>query len=106
VAYRRPHCCDWAGCSQDSDGEADNWTLFSWEAFKLFRANTSGFRDLAALQVGNIPLAVRPPGASGPADGANGQFVSGNFFQTFRPWAFPLGTSRSFVRDANDFADS
>ena len=78
----QPHCCDWAGYSQDSDDEAGNWSLFSWEAYKLFRANTQGFQDLAALQAGSIPLAVRRSGASGPLDTANGQYVSGNFFQT------------------------
>jgi predicted permease len=78
----QPHCCDWVGYSQDSDGEAGNWSLFSWEAYKLFRANTPGFQDLAALQAGNMPLGVGRAGASGPPDTANGQYVSGNFFQT------------------------
>ena len=78
----QPHCCDWAGYSQDSDDEAGNWSLFSWEAYKLFRANTPGFQDLAALQAGSIPMAVRRSGASEPLDSANGQYVSGNFFRT------------------------
>jgi macrolide transport system ATP-binding/permease protein len=54
----QPHCCNWAGYSQDSDGEPGNWNLFPWEAYKLFRVNTTGFQDLAALQAGNMPLAV------------------------------------------------
>jgi len=54
-----PHCCDWTGYSQDSDDEPGNWTLFSWEAYRQFRANTPGFQDLAALQAGNMPLGVR-----------------------------------------------
>ena len=78
----QPHCCNWAGYSQDSDGEPSDWNLFPWEAYKLFRANTPGFQDLAALQAGNMPLAVRHAGSSGPPDTANGQYVSGNFFQT------------------------
>jgi putative ABC transport system permease protein len=77
-----PHCCDWNGYSQDSNGEAGNWSLFSWEAYKLFRANTPGFQDLAALQAGSMPLRVQRSGSSGPPDTANGQYVSGNFFQT------------------------
>ncbi len=93
-----PHCCDWAGYSQDSDGEAGNWSLFSWEAYKLFRANTPGFQDLAALQAGSMPLAVRRSGASGPLDTANGQYVSGNFFQTLGVSAW---RGRLFV-DADD----
>jgi putative ABC transport system permease protein len=78
----QPHCCDWGGYSQDSDGEAGNWSLFSWEAYKRFRANTPGFQDLAALQAGNMPLGVQRSSSSGPPDTANGQYVSGNFFQT------------------------
>jgi predicted permease len=94
----QPHCCDWGGYSQDSDGEAGNWSLFSWEAYKLFRANTLGFQDLAALQAGSMPLAVRRSGASGPLDTANGQYVSGNFFQTLGVSAW---RGRLFV-DADD----
>ncbi|WP_254062515.1 ABC transporter permease [Acidobacterium sp. S8] len=94
----QPHCCDWAGYSQDSDGEAGNWSLFSWEAYKLFRANTPGLQALAALQAGNMPLGVRPSGSSGPPDKANGQYVSGNFFQTLGVSAW---RGRLFV-DADD----
>ncbi len=78
----QPHCCDWVGYSQDSDGEAGNWSLFSWEAYRLFRENTPGFQDLAALQAGHMPLVVQRSSSSGLPDTANGQYVSGNFFQT------------------------
>ena len=94
----QPHCCDWGGYSQDSDGEAGNWSLFSWEAYKLFSANTLGFQDLAALQAGNMPLGVQRSGSSGPPDTANGQYVSGNFFQTLGVSAW---RGRLFV-DADD----
>ncbi len=94
----QPHCCDWGGYSQDSDGEAGNWSLFSWEAYKLFRANTPGFQDLAALQAGNMPLGVQRSGSSEPPDTANGQYVSGNFFQTLGVSAW---RGRLFV-DADD----
>ena len=76
----QPHCCNWAGYSQDGDGEPNDWNLFPCEAYKLFRANTPGFQDLAAVQMGHMPLAVRRAGSSGPPDTANGQYVSGNFF--------------------------
>src|SRR6202008_68023 len=66
----QPHCCDWAGYSQDSDGEAGSWSLFSWEAYRQFRANTPGFQDLAALQAGNMPLVVQRSSPSGPPDTA------------------------------------
>ena len=78
----QPHCCNWSGYSQDPNGEPGHWTLFPWEAYKLFRANTGGFQGLAALEAGNEVLAVRRAGSSGAPDTVNGQYVSGNFFQT------------------------
>jgi putative ABC transport system permease protein len=78
----QPRCCNWGGYSQEGDGEPSDWSLFPWEAYKLFRANTAGFQDLAALGAGSESLAVRRAGSSGPPDTANGQYVSGNFFRT------------------------
>jgi putative ABC transport system permease protein len=78
----QPRCCNWGGYSQDGDGEPGDWSLFPWEAYKLFRANTPGFQDLAALQAGNAALGVRRAGSTAPPETANGQYVSGNFFQT------------------------
>ena len=76
------HCCNWGGYSQGTDDEPNDWVLFPWEAYKLFRANTPGFADLAALQAGNANLGMRRAGTSAPPDMRNGQYVSGNFFQT------------------------
>ncbi len=78
-------CCNWGGYTQGDDG---NFALFSWEAYKNFRARTPEFTDLAALQAGNAPLGVRRVGSQAPVDTRNGQYVSGNFFKTFgvQPW--------------------
>src|SRR5581483_7301772 len=57
------HCCNWGGYTQDGE-----FSLFSWELYKQFRANTPGFVDLAALQAGNAPLGVRRAGTSQPAE--------------------------------------
>ena len=46
-------CCNWGGYLQGDDG---NFSLFSWEAYRNFRAQTPEFVDLAALQAGNAPL--------------------------------------------------
>ena len=40
-------CCYSTGYAQN------NWSFFSWEAYKNFRANTPAFEDLAAFQAGN-----------------------------------------------------
>ncbi|MFL6442615.1 MAG: ABC transporter permease [Candidatus Sulfotelmatobacter sp.] len=78
-------CCNWGGYTQGDDGD---FALFSWEAYKNFRAQTPEFADLAALQAGNAPLGVRRVGSQAPVDTRNGQYVSGNFFRTFgvQPW--------------------
>src|SRR5579864_7562376 len=81
----KDRCCNWGGYTQ---GDAGDFALFSWEAYKNFRAQTPEFVDLAALQAGNAPLGVRRAGSQAPVDTRNGQYVSGNFFRTFgvQPW--------------------
>jgi putative ABC transport system permease protein len=81
----KDRCCNWGGYTQDKDGD---FALFSWEAYQNFRANTPEFIDLAALQAGNAPLAVRRVGSRAPVDTRNGEYVSGNFFRTLgvQPW--------------------
>jgi putative ABC transport system permease protein len=78
-------CCNWGGYTQGNDG---NFSLFSWEAYKVLREHTPEFTDLAALQAGNAPLGVRRVGSQAQADTRNGEYVSGNFFRTFgvQPW--------------------
>jgi putative ABC transport system permease protein len=78
-------CCNWGGFTQGEDGD---FSLFSWEMYKNFRAHTPEFVDLAALQAGNAPLGVRREGSQSPADTRNGEYVSGNFFRTLgvQPW--------------------
>jgi putative ABC transport system permease protein len=60
----QPRCCNWDGYSQDGDAkdEPNDWSLFPWQAYKLFRANTPGFQELAALQAGNAALGLQRAG--------------------------------------------
>jgi len=62
----------------------NDWNLFSWEAYRLLRAGTPGFENLAAFQigVGNAELAVRRAGSPASAETGIGEYVSGNFFAT------------------------
>src|SRR5215831_4409703 len=89
----KDRCCNWGGYTQGDDGD---FALFSWEAYKQFRANTPEFTDLAALQAGNAPLGVRREGSQAPADTRNGEYVSGNFFRTLgvQPWIGRLMTDQ------------
>ena len=84
-------CCNWGGYTQGDDGD---FSLFSWEAYKYFRAHTPEFTDLAALQAGNAPLGARRLGSLAQADMRNGEYVSGNFFRTLgvQPWIGRLMT--------------
>jgi predicted permease len=77
-------CCYADGYSQSSAGVQNDWSLFSWETYTDFRANTPAFEELAAFQIGegNAELAMRRAGAAGPLEPRNGEYVSGNFFQT------------------------
>jgi putative ABC transport system permease protein len=80
-------CCYWDGYSQGGgDGLPQNdWSLFSWQAYKVFRASSAAFEQLAAFQIGagNAHLSVRRAGSPVPVAMANGEYVSGNFFETF-----------------------
>ena len=84
-------CCNWGGYNQGNDA---NFSLFSWEAYKMFRDHTPEFTDLAALQAGNAPLGVRREGSRAQVDTRNGEYVSGNFFKTMGvgPWIGRLMT--------------
>jgi predicted permease len=91
-------CCYSNGYTQGDDDRSspNDWNLFSWEAYKHFRANTLAFEDLAAFQIGeaNAHLGMRRAGSPAPVETANGEYVSGNFFQTFgiSPWRGRLFT--------------
>src|SRR5580698_467528 len=80
-------CCYADGYSQaGANGTPQNdWTLFSWEAYQLFRSSTPAFQQLAAFQIGeaNAHLSVRRANSLAPVATANGEYVSGNFFDTF-----------------------
>ena len=43
----KDRCCNWGGYTQGDDGD---FALFSWEAYRNFRANTPEFVDLAACR--------------------------------------------------------
>jgi putative ABC transport system permease protein len=81
------HCCYSDGYSQGGDRglPQNDWSFFSWQAYKLFRASTPAFQQLAAFQIGeaNAHLRVRRADSLVPAATANGEYVSGNFFETF-----------------------
>jgi putative ABC transport system permease protein len=64
-------------------GMQDNWSLFSYEQYKQFRAQATGFEDLAAFQAGGTMIGVRREGSNKPSEPYKSEYISGNYFSTF-----------------------
>src|ERR1700678_4399719 len=64
-------------------GMQDNWTLFSYEQYKQFRNQATGFAELAAFQAGQDMIGVRRNGSNKPSEPFQSEYVSGNYFSTF-----------------------
>ncbi|MFY9745801.1 MAG: ABC transporter permease [Acidobacteriaceae bacterium] len=64
-------------------GMPDDWSLFSTEQYREFRDHTPGFASLAAFQAGRYEIGVRRQGSDHPSEPFEGEFVSGNAFDTF-----------------------
>jgi predicted permease len=75
-------CCFTNGLD-NANGEFD---IFSWEGYRHLRASTAEFVSLAAVQSGSGLMSVRR--GPDPAQSKSGEFVSGNYFDTFGITAF------------------
>jgi putative ABC transport system permease protein len=64
-------------------GLQDNWSLFSYDKYKMFRDGTPGFVELAGFQAGRDLLGVRRVGSNHPAESQRTEYVSGNYFAMF-----------------------
>ena len=97
-------CCYSTGYTQRNRVAQDDWTMFSWEAFQRFRAETPAFEQVAAFQIGtgNGELAVRRAGSPDAVQSRLGEYVSGNFFRTFgvAAWRGRLFTDADDVEGA------
>lgn len=73
-------CCVNSGSRDDGD-----MSLFSTEAYKLFKKNLPEFEELAAMESGYSyrPITVRREGPNTVGKSVMGTFVSGNYFRTF-----------------------
>jgi predicted permease len=69
-------------------GLADNWGIFSYDLYKHFRDNTAGFEQLAGMQADPRRIGVRRAGSPDPAESFYGEYISGNYFDTFGVPAF------------------
>jgi predicted permease len=64
-------------------GMQNNWTLFSFEQYRLFKEHVPGFVELAAFQSGGTLIGARRDGSNRPSETFRSEFVSGNYFSTF-----------------------
>ena len=64
-------------------GLQDDWSLFSYDKYRMFRDGTPGFIELAAFQAGNDMIGTRRTGSNQPAEPQRGEYVSGNYFAMF-----------------------
>jgi predicted permease len=87
------HCCV-------NDALQNNWSLFSYEQYRLFKQNTPGFVELAAFQAGPRLIGVRR--GNQPSEPFSSEFVSGNYFSTFgiSPYAGRLSTEQDDTKGA------
>jgi macrolide transport system ATP-binding/permease protein len=71
-------CCILNLASFDSD-----YTIFSYDGYKYLRDHTPELEELAAMQGGGADLSVRRAAGEASPHSSLGEFVSGNYFQTF-----------------------
>lgn len=64
-------------------GMQDDWSLFSYDQYKMFRDNNPDFLQMGAFQSGANQVSVRRQGSDHPAESFISQIVSGNAFETF-----------------------
>lgn len=65
------------------DGFQGNFGIFSYALYKSIRADTPEFSQLAAFAGGLDNISVRRSGSPAVAEPYVGEFVSGNYFETF-----------------------
>ena len=91
-------------CVNGGTPDENNYSLFAYELYKHLRDNTPEFEQLAAMQsgfgYGSITARSSKPDALPKA--LRGEFVSGNYFQTFglQPYAGRLMTPSDDVEGA------
>src|ERR1700733_2918548 len=67
----------------------DSYSIFPYETSQYLREHTPEFQQLAAMQGGEADLSVRRAAGDPASHSSRGEFISGNYFETFevRPFA-------------------
>ncbi len=64
-------------------GPQTDWGMYPYQVYLLFKANAPEFEQLAAFQAGGNMFSVRRGLTDNNAKPLRGEYVSGNYFQTF-----------------------
>lgn len=74
-------CCVNGGFPENND-----YSIFAYDMYLYLRDHTPEFENLAGMRAGGGmgSVTARREGSGSPAAPASGEFVSGNYFQTFR----------------------
>lgn len=64
-------------------GPQTNWGMYPYQLYLEFKSHAPEFADLAAFQAGGNTFSVRRGLTSNNAKPLRGEYVSGNYFQTF-----------------------
>jgi macrolide transport system ATP-binding/permease protein len=72
-----------------SSSRNDSYSIFPYETYKYLRDHTPEFEQLAAMQGGEADLSARRASGNAVSHPSLGEFVSGNYFETFevKPFA-------------------
>ena len=92
-------CCVYGGLQDDTPG---GWGLFSYGLYKYIVANTPQFEQIAGMQANQPEVSVRIAGSQNPAETYPGEFVTGNYFETFgiKPFAGRMFTPQDDAEGA------
>jgi macrolide transport system ATP-binding/permease protein len=72
-----------------ASSRADSYSIFPYETYMYLRDHTPEFQQFAAMQGGGADLSARRASGDAASHSSRGEFVSGNYFETFevRPFA-------------------
>lgn len=78
---------DGNNCCVEGDMQ-DNWDIFSYALYQRFQVSATQFEQMAAFQAGPWSYSVRRSQSDRESRSMRGEYVSGNYFQTFGVGAF------------------
>ena len=69
--------------NEASSSQDDSYSIFPYETYKYLRDHTPEFEQLAAMEGGMADLSARRTTGDATSHSSFGEFVSGNYFETF-----------------------